>query len=318
MRRRKTSGSPEPIDNHETSEIRDGDTKVHVIEVKALIWLALGLVIGNICAGNLIRDVQDYIRGYRWDWKDRCIIEAEENGYGKDDCRIPVDCDICKDIHVIDEIKIDDLTIDKFEKKYADSNNPLVVRNASLEWKALKVLDYNWIRNAYLSHASILDEEDEEEDCWFNQYKTEEFKNLKSVFRKLGATGSLKSSKPWYVGWSVCHPHVLLKLKKLFSPPEFINQESTTNERTWIFLGAPGPGAHFHVDSVDLPSWTAQISGVKTWYLKPPPECWWECHGTMETTLYPGDILVVNTNKWFHSTKVVGTELSIGITSEFD
>ena len=318
MRRRKTSGSREPQDLYETPRVREGDVKVHVIEVKALIWLVVGLVIGNLCAGAWMRDIQDYIRGYRWDRKDKCIIEDEKDGYGKDDCRIPVDCKICEDVTVIDEISVDDLTVEKFEKNYAYSNQPLVVRNASLKWKAMKVLDYSWIRNTYLSHESILDDEDEEEDCWFNQYKNGEFNNLKSVFRKLGTTGSLKPSKPWYVGWSVCHPYALQKLKKLFSLPAFINPESTNKERTWIFLGTPGPGAHFHMDSVDLASWTAQISGVKTWYLKPPPECWWDCHGTMETTLHPGDILVVNTNKWFHSTKVLGTDLSIGITSEFD
>ena len=32
----------------------------------------------------------------------------------------------------------------------------------------------------------------------------------------------------------------------------------------------------------------AQISGVKTWYLRPPPECTSSCHPTMQATLYPG------------------------------
>lgn len=32
----------------------------------------------------------------------------------------------------------------------------------------------------------------------------------------------------------------------------------------------------------------AQISGVKTWYLRPPPECASSCHPTMQATLYPG------------------------------
>ena len=78
------------------------------------------------------------------------------------------------------------------------------------------------------------------------------------------------------------------------------------------------------MDNVDLPSWQVnlilknvvlgnrdnlentkvQLRGVKTWRLRSPPECWMSCHGEIKTTLYPGDIIIVNTNIWFHSTKV--------------
>ena len=30
----------------------------------------------------------------------------------------------------------------------------------------------------------------------------------------------------------------------------------------------------------------AQLSGVKTWYLRPPPECWYACHGEMQVPEY--------------------------------
>ena len=88
-----------------------------------------------------------------------------------------------------------------------------------------------------------------------------------------------------------------------------------------------------HIDNVDLASWQVQLRGAKTWYLAPPPECWATCHGVMQVhylltiskyldwrylptvfvrtelvphqnTMYPGDVIVVNTNIWFHSTKV--------------
>ena len=32
------------------------------------------------------------------------------------------------------------------------------------------------------------------------------------------------------------------------------------------------------------------------------------CHGEIQTTLYPGDIIIVNTNIWFHSTKVLSLD----------
>ena len=59
-----------------------------------------------------------------------------------------------------------------------------------------------------------------------------------------------------------------------------------------------------------------QISGFKSWTLKPPPECWWSCPGEVKTTVGPGDIIVVNTNWWYHSTNVLkGT--SVTITNEY-
>jgi len=66
--------------------------------------------------------------------------------------------------------------------------------------------------------------------------------------------------------------------------------------RDWIFMGTPGYGAPYHIDNVKYPSWQAQVSGVKNWSLRPPPECWWSCPKEMNVTLYPGDVIVVNTN----------------------
>ena len=34
--------------------------------------------------------------------------------------------------------------------KYAYSNRPVVVRNATLDWKAMGVLDYDWLKSTYL------------------------------------------------------------------------------------------------------------------------------------------------------------------------
>ena len=37
-----------------------------------------------------------------------------------------------------------------------------------------------------------------------------------------------------------------------------------------------------------------------------------------QTILYPGDIIILNTNWWVHQTKVLEGDLSITITNEFD
>ena len=66
------------------------------------------------------------------------------------------------------------LSIEEFEENYANSNHHVVVRNASLGWKAKHVINYEWLRKLYLSNDSLLTEEDEE--CWFNSYQTRDRK----------------------------------------------------------------------------------------------------------------------------------------------
>lgn len=106
----------------------------------------------------------------------------------------------------------------------------------------------------------------------------------------------------------------------------------------FFFKGTPGLGAHMHVDNVDLPSWQAQIrgksivvsnsktstplstfvSGRKRWILRPVPECYFVCQ-ELDLIVEPGEIIVLNTNVWYHKTSVISEdEISIAIGSEFD
>jgi len=290
---------------------------IRVVRLSGVFWLCIGLAIGSICGGPWLTDLVDIIRGYRWNYIDRCIMETPDtDGYGVDFCRIPVDCSICSEVKHIDEIHVDNLPVWLFEEKYAYSSRPLVVRGAAASWEAMEVLDYYWLKDMYLRSPDTLDKTGD--DCWFNKYKTPDFRNLRSVFKMPEERIRMESGNPWYVGWSVCHEDVAEKIAELYERPTFLDPESTPSKKPWIFIGTPGPGAHFHVDNVDLASWQAQLKGVKTWYLKPPPECRSSCHGTMQSTLYPGDVLIVNTNIWFHSTKVHGPELSVSMVNEFD
>ena len=179
------------------------------------------------------------------------------------------------------------------------------------------------------SEPEILEYDDKE--CWYNNYKTKHLPSLRAVFRMEADT-----ARDWYVGWAVCQEAVAARLHSLYDRPPFLHPDSTPPKKPWIFIGTPGPGAHVHIDNVDMSSWQAQVAGVKTWLLRPPPECRWRCHGDLTTTVYPGketpgtwlvtaltslcagDIIVVNTNVWFHSTKIEGSDLSIVITNEFD
>ncbi|KAA0193818.1 hypothetical protein HAZT_HAZT004532 [Hyalella azteca] len=71
------------------------------------------------------------------------------------------------------------------------------------------------------------------------------------------------------------------------------------------------------IDHVGKPSWQAQIRGSKTWTLEPPPECYFQCQ-TLSVTVHPGNIIVLDTNAWYHKTLIVSDELSITIGSEYD
>jgi len=290
---------------------------VRVVKISGVGWLCLGLALGSICGGPWCTDLVDFFRGYRWNYLDRCILETPDtHGFGVDFCRIPADCSVCSDVREIDSIHVDNLSVDLFEEKYAYSNRPLVVREAASKWEALKVLDYYWLKNRYMSNPDELDKTGD--DCWFNKYKTPDFRNLRSLFKIPESRVRMETGNPWYIGWAVCHESIADEIHHLYERPTFIHPDSTPPKRPWIFIGTPGPGAHLHIDNVDLASWQAQVRGVKTWYLKPPPECWASCHGLMQTTLYPGDIIIVNTNIWFHSTKVHGPDLSLSFVNEFD
>ena len=222
--------------------------------------MLIALLTGFLVGGPWLGAVTDLVFGYRWNFVDRCIIEdADDKGNGVDYCRLPVNCEICQNVDKIDDVHVSNITIEEFEERYAYSNRPLVVRNASLRWRAMKDLDYAWLRKVHLKHDDVLDNEDE--SCWFNQYQTKEFRNLRSMFRLLGDGEApvLKSGKPWYVGWSVCFQEVQQKIARLYRPPSFIHPDATAPKMPWIFLGTPGPGARFHIDYVELPSWQAQV-----------------------------------------------------------
>lgn len=58
--------------------------------------------------------------------------------------------------------------------------------------------------------------------------------------------------------------------------------------------------------------------GRKRWTLRPPPECYFTCQD-VELVVEPGEIIVLDTNIWYHKTYVVSEdEISITIGSEFD
>lgn len=145
-----------------------------------------------------------------------------------------------------------------------------------------------------------------------------EFQSLQEALEMSEQRANMSSGEnPWYIGWSNCDSEVSVELRSHYERPYFLPETSESSRTDWIFMGTPGNGANMHVDDVQYPSWQAQILGVKRWYLKPPLECRYVCQ-EMSTEIAPGQIIVIDTNMWYHKTEVTSKSLSITIGSEYD
>lgn len=220
----------------------------------------------------------------------------------------PVDCNICRNLTHVE--KISNTTPQEFESRYAYKGIPVVVTDAMTNWTAPEVFNFTFFKSLY-SYEGL------QQECQFFPYQTE-FKNLSEVFTmEIDRALMQGESHPWYVGWSNCDPLVANILRKYYSRPYFLPENSEGSTLDWIFIGTPGYGANMHIDHVLYPSWQAQIKGRKLWTLEPVPECFAECR-TLEVTVESGEIIVLDTNIWYHKTLIVGNEMSITIGSEYD
>ena len=222
------------------------------------------------------------------------------------------DCKMCKGLREVP--KLSGLTSQEFVEKFAYTGRPLVVTDATESWSAMHEFSYEYFKKLYTNSEAALNST--EEDCQFFPYQTE-FHSLRQVFKMSKARSQFKA-EPWYVGWSNCDSEVRQELRRHYSKPYFIPSDSEHSETDWIFMGGVGPGANIHLDNVERPSWQAQLSGRKTWSLYPPPECESVCKRMLNVTIEKGEIVVIDTNNWYHATTVEPGEISITIGSEYD
>ncbi|XP_055346621.1 uncharacterized protein LOC129594087 [Paramacrobiotus metropolitanus] len=238
---------------------------------------------------------------------DQCLVRAP--GKFADWFRPVVNCSICRGLQKVDSVN--DISVEEFTAKYAYSSRPLVVRGAMKNWTASSTFSFDFFRKLYLKQfpgsLDVLNEH-----CQFFHYKTE-FRNLREVL----TMSKKRFDQMWYIGFSNCDVAVADELRRHYARPAFLPVGSESSRYDWIFMGRPGYGANMHVDNVGRSSWQAQIRGIKEWTLQPPPECYFEC-STLKVVINPNDIIVVDTDTWYHSTLILGTELSITIGSEFD
>lgn len=283
--------------------------------------VAMAVIFTPLLVPELRSIALDYVHGTY------CLVE---NNFVIGEISRPLfDCDVCRDLREA-PIAIG-ISKAEFRDKYAYSSVPVLIKEATRDWTALDTFSFQYFKKIYRDADERRAEErkegnqqtaDTEEgsadnECQFFGYKTE-FTGLKEALNMAKERSEyLPGEEPWYFGWSNCNPDVTSELRSHYSRPYFIPDDSESSEIDWLFMGGPGVGAGMHLDSVRRPSWQAQIAGSKTWILEPVVECQSVCHAfniTMET----GDIIVVDTNQWYHSTVILPGNISISIGSEYD
>ncbi|CAH1954349.1 unnamed protein product [Acanthoscelides obtectus] len=226
--------------------------------------------------------------------------------------REPESCEFCEHTKEVD--KVTNISPNEFLEFYSKPFRPVVVADGATNWSALQTFSFNFFKEL---HQKVQLDKSEVKNCQFFPYKTD-FKYLSEVFNMSESRANLEpGEKPWYVGWSNCNENSGKVLQQYYSKPYFLGNNSEDIALSWIFMGGPGFGAQMHVDNVHYPSWQAQLKGKKLWRLAPPPECYLSCH-KMEVIVEPGEIIAVDTNKWYHQTIVLPGEISITIGAEFD
>lgn len=267
--------------------------------------LSVGLgavVLGLALTGLFTEDVVNTALGVR------CVVP---NNFLVWEATRPIaDCSICRGIDSV--LLLHNVTRQGFEK-YAYSYRPILVKNAASHWRAMKTFTYDFFKTLYEGTEGAY--ESVEDECQLLTFKTE-FLSLKDVFsmsrsRVLNENGE----KPWYIGWSNCHPGILSAMRAEYTRPEFLPLDAEHAHHHFIFMGY-SQGAAMHLDYISRLMWQAQLRGHKTWMLTPPPECENVC-SSFSFRADPGDIVLLDTRQWYHKTQIDEKEFSLTVSSEY-
>lgn len=150
------------------------------------------------------------------------------------------DCKICRGVKEVGRMTNMSKTL--FEKSYAHTGVPVIISDGAIKWPAVNTFTYEFFKQVYNNNNQDIDNE-----CQFFPYKTE-FKSLMEVFNMSANRAKLlPGTEPWYIGWSNCNDEAGKILRKYYSQPYFLPENSENIALSWIFMGGPGKGAHMHV-----------------------------------------------------------------------
>ncbi|XP_071452200.1 uncharacterized protein [Hetaerina americana] len=225
----------------------------------------------------------------------RCLLQ--NNFFVMEATRPLTDCGkVCKGVDSV--LILDNTTKEEFSK-LAYLSRPILVRGGANHWPAIRIFSFEFFRRLYEGagdndSANARREsyyQSVEEECQFFPFRTD-FVSLREVFAMSKERANFSDGqRPWYIGWSNCHPEVANILRQHYQRPHFLPESSEVSAIDWVFMGGYGVGASIHLDYVSRPSWQAQISGSKTWKLIPPPECEGVCTA-FSITVNAGDIVI--------------------------
>ena len=170
------------------------------------------------------------------------------------------DCNICEG--VAEAPRLVNLSRKDFALQHAHSSKPIVVVGAAMNWSAMDVLSYEYFQSLYQRYPDAVDG-DMSKGQFFSY--SSNIRHLEDLF-ELSSERAAMISERWYIGWyehclvrgnlyNVClsqcrstsDPRIAKDIKSLTSIPYFISPMNSENDLTWIFMGAPGPGASRHV-----------------------------------------------------------------------
>ncbi|XP_017047188.1 bifunctional arginine demethylase and lysyl-hydroxylase psr-1 isoform X2 [Drosophila ficusphila] len=225
--------------------------------------------------------------------------------------RPPESCDFCANIKNVPRLQ--NINPQEFEKKFAYNAAPVIISDATKNWTAVSLFNYWYFRDVY----GKAKQKQQIKECQFLPYKTGFFDIYDALDMEEDRVELKPGEQPWYFGWSNCHAETAEEFRKHYGRPYFLPESSENNAVDWFFIGTSGLGAQMHIDNVRLPSWQAQLAGSKRWLLVPPPECYLQCH-SFDVVVQQGDIIVLDTNKWYHQTFVQPGAISLTIGAEYD
>ncbi|CAG0898022.1 unnamed protein product, partial [Cyprideis torosa] len=238
----------------------------------------------------------------------------ESSSWKKELFRKPMDCELCKEIR--SAIIINETNRKEFEKQFGPSRymGPVVVTDAMQNWTAKNAFSYEYFKELF-HQPGVIDEFFKYRSSFLSPIK--DIRNIEVAFNLDPDRVALKPGyEPWYFGWGIQLPRLSSVLKEHYDQPYFLPENCERTVHDWVFIGSPGRGLYSHIDFVANPSWQAQVKGQKRWYIKPPPECYFQC-AAFDFLVKKGEIVVLDTNRWYHQTSVENKEVSITIGNEF-
>ena len=166
---------------------------------KFCVYGLIGAVLLSVFVGVTVQHldqngaITDYIQLQLKDT--RCIIE--NNGIVMEIARPKTDCSPCQGLTEIPVLH--NITRDLFLEKYAYSNVPTLVKDATHNWTAIGTFSFKYFQHLYNTHNGSYEAVDEE--CQFFPYSTE-FESLREALNMSDSRADFKEGeKAWYVGW---------------------------------------------------------------------------------------------------------------------